>query len=272
MFTTISQPAPFTRLFSHHHTSQPHNPSPLAPRHANLTSSQAPTTMPMSHSKPQSPRIEHKHTHKQEKSTTTRATSPKQSYYADRYANNSPKAQLARQKASREQQRRDIFLNRVKRDRDEGRFDARSEQIQRINYLAQQRRYQEAIARSAPDVGPLMEEVEDGGGEGEGGGMVFDDGAEGLGGVEDERILEEFISQEEEYQAFLEELEPLWDIEQQSQQGDGPPSSQYDDEEDYENIFAELLIGDDDQDNQHQHTISSDQNDSMHDRMDMSCG
>ncbi|OJD23666.1 hypothetical protein ACJ73_04982 [Blastomyces percursus] len=285
MFTTIAQPASFTSLFSHHHhqhTSQPNNPSPLAPRHANLAPSRPPTTtMSMSPSKSQSQRIEHNHTTRQEKSITV-ATPPKRSYYADRYAdryaNNPPKAQLARQKASRDQQRRDIFLNKVKRDRDEGRFDARSEQIQRINYLAQELRYREAIARSAPDVGSLMEEAEGGRGVGEGDGMVFDEGAEGMSGVEDERILEVFISQEEEYQAFLEELEHSRDIERQkSQQGDGssPPSSQYDDEEDYENIFAELL-DDDDHHNQHhqqhQHTVSSDQNDSMHDGMDMSCG
>ncbi|KLJ08494.1 hypothetical protein EMPG_16074 [Blastomyces silverae] len=127
--------------------------------------------------------------------------------------------------------------------------------------------------------------------------MVFDEGVEGMGGVEDERILEEFISQEEEYQAFLEELERSRDIEQQqqSQQGDGdgscPPSSQYDEEEDYENIFAELLDDDDEEEEedqrqhhrhqhqhqyqyqrQHHHTRSSEQNDSMNDGMDTSCG
>ncbi|PGG95290.1 hypothetical protein GX51_08288 [Blastomyces parvus] len=232
--------------------------------------------MPMPYSKFQSQPIEH--TSKQDKPTPT-ATPPKQSY-ADRHSNqfirNSPAARLARQTASREQQRRDIFLNQVKRDRDKGRFDARSEQIQRINFLAQQRRHQEAIARAAPDVEPLMEEVE---GEGVGGdGMVVDLGAEGKGGVEDERILVNLISQEEEYQAFLKELDRSRDITLQSQQGGGcPPSSQYDEEEDYESIFAELLDDDDDDDDgrqhhqqhQHQHT---DQNDSMNDGMDMSCG
>lgn len=79
----------------------------------------------------------------------------------------------------------------------------------------------------------------------------------------DERILEEFISEEQDYQAFLEELERPGDIEQQSQPV--PASSQYDDEEIYEHIFAELL--DDDHDH---HTASLDHTDDMNDGMDTS--
>ncbi|KKZ65375.1 hypothetical protein EMCG_08794 [[Emmonsia] crescens] len=265
MFTTSVQPAPFTNLFSL--TPQPRHPSPLAPRHANLAISHPVTTM--SHSKPQSQTIEHANT--QEKTTTPSPSLPKQSY-ADRYARQirNPAAQIARQNGSREK-RRDMFLNRVKRDRDEGRFEARGEQVQRINYLAQQRRYQEAIARSAPDFGPMMEEVEGGVDK-----MVFDEGGQGMGlgwkgdrgdGVEDELILEEFISQEEEYQAFLEELERSREDEQQSQQC--PPSSQYDDEEDYENIFADLL-DDDHHRHQHHQNGTPGHNDSMNDGMDTS--
>ncbi|OJD10539.1 hypothetical protein AJ78_08475 [Emergomyces pasteurianus Ep9510] len=241
----------------------------------------------MSSSKPQSP-----HEKKDKKiPPSPPSPSPPKQLYADRYARliRNPAAQIARQSGSREK-RRAMFLDKVKRDRDEGRFEARSEQIQRINYLAQQRRYEEEIARSAPDFGPMMMEEEEGEGEGEDGGggeaeMVFDGGDQGMmgsrwkandrgDGVEDERILEEFVSQEEEYQAFLEELERSRETEQLPQQC--PPSSQFDDEEDYENIFANLLDNDDnddDDDQQQQHNRrSTGQNDRMNDGMDTSYG
>ncbi|EGC43496.1 conserved hypothetical protein [Histoplasma capsulatum var. duboisii H88] len=257
MFTAITQQPPFTHLFSH------------APQ----------TFLPSHHANLVVPRHQlqiMEHDNKQAKATTSppSRTLPRQSY-AERYANQirNPAAKLACQRGSREK-RLGSFLNKVKHDRDEGRFEARSDQIQRTNYLAQLRRYQETLARSAPDFGPLMEEEEEEDVKVDDDGMVFDEGIQGIGvgarwkkdrgvGFEDERILEEFISEEQDYQAFLEELERSGDIEQQSQPV--PASSQYDDEEDYEHIFAELL--DDDHDH---HTASPDHTDDMNDGMDTS--
>ncbi|EEH44540.1 uncharacterized protein PADG_00829 [Paracoccidioides brasiliensis Pb18] len=219
----------------------------------------------MANRKPESPPMK-EHVDDNKKSRTSSPSLSRRSY-AERYASQirSPSAQIVHQHASREKQR-DMFLNKVKRSRDEGRFEARSDQMQMINYLVQQRRYQEEIERSAPDFGEMMEEVE--GGEGL---MGFEDG-QGVDsrwgsrgdGVEEERILEEFISQEEQYQAFLEELESSRETEQPLQPC--PPSSHYDDEDYYETIFADL-IG-----NGHGPAKSSGENDNGNDGMDTSQG
>ncbi|OAX81099.1 hypothetical protein ACJ72_04555 [Emergomyces africanus] len=122
MFATIAQPAtPFTNIFSL--PPQPRHPSPLAPRHAaNLSISHSRTTMSSSSSKPQSPQTTTDNADKKDKTITPSPSLPKQ-FYADRYARQirNPAAQIARQHGSREK-RRDMFLNKVKRDRDEGRI------------------------------------------------------------------------------------------------------------------------------------------------------
>ncbi|EEH39874.2 hypothetical protein PAAG_02063 [Paracoccidioides lutzii Pb01] len=261
MFTTVAQPSPSANLFSL--PPQPLHPPPLNPRHAKRPRSHSYTTM--ANSKPESQMKEHVDDNK--KNRTSSPSLSRQSY-AERYASQIrwPPAQIVRQHASREKQR-DMFLNKVKRSRDEGRFEARSDQMQMINYLVQQRRYQEEIERSAPDFGEMMEEVE--GGEGL---MGFEDGQGvdprwGSRGDEveaEERILEEFISQEEQYQAFLEELESSRETEQQLQPC--PPSSHYDDEDYYETIFADLI------DNGHGQAKSSGKNDNVNDGMDTSQG
>ncbi|KAK2809883.1 hypothetical protein FQN50_003524 [Emmonsiellopsis sp. PD_5] len=260
-----------------HHSNKP-TPSPSSP----FTSPPQPST-----STPTSPFSFHPST----TTTTTTARSPtpnskqQQSSYATRYLTkiHNPSAQIARQHASSLEKRRDVFLNKVKRDRDAGRFDARGEQIQRMDYLAQRRRYQEAIMRSAPDLdldldlegmgGGVGDEMIFEGGEGMGMGMGMMGAARGRWAEDDnDRILDEFISQEEEeFQAFLEQFENPSQQQQQTQQQTlqqkqhSPEGSQYDDEEDYDHIFVDLL----DHDHDHDHTGGESQRD---DSMDMSQG
>ncbi|KAK2782196.1 hypothetical protein FQN52_001034 [Onygenales sp. PD_12] len=279
MFATIAHPTP---LESHFHF-LPSHPSPLSPRRnanmnmnlspitprpismspANPHRSNKPTTSPSSpFTSPPQPSTSASPFSLSPTATTTRSPPPnpttkQQSSYATRYLTtiHNPSAAIARQHASSLEKRRDVFLNKVKRDRDAGRFDARGEQIQRMDYLKQRRRYQEAIMRSAPDLDVDLDLDE--GGMGVRDEMVFEEGGEGMGMMEErgrgrwgeednDRILDEFISQEEEeFQAFLEQLEnpsqPQAQTQQQLHQQHSPEGSQYDDEEDYDHIFVDLL-------------------------------
>lgn len=45
-----------------------------------------------------------------------------------------------------------MFLNRVKSDRDAGRFEARGEQMMMMEHLADKRRWEESMARDADAV------------------------------------------------------------------------------------------------------------------------
>ncbi|PGH18125.1 hypothetical protein AJ79_00753 [Helicocarpus griseus UAMH5409] len=243
MFTTFAHSSPISNPFA--------VSSPLSPHNAGLPINRS-STSPMSRQR--------EHTDRSKTSTTSLSFSspnssptprPRQSY-ADRYATQirNPSAKIARQHASLEK-RRDMFLNKVKRDRDEGIFEARGEQIQRITHLAQQRRYEEAIAQSAPDFGPMVIEEEE--------------GEVGDTNEVDERLLQELISQEEEYQAFIEALDRSGQIEPEQPSA---TSSQYDDEEDYEHIFVDLLDHDQYYAGASGHPNGGG-NSNMHDGMDM---
>lgn len=76
--------------------------------------------------------------------------------YAERYANQianplKTSTSLARSKT------RKMFLNRVKNERDAGRFEARGEQMMMAEYLADKRRWEESMKR---DVDGIMEGYE----------------------------------------------------------------------------------------------------------------
>ncbi|KAK2757229.1 hypothetical protein FQN54_004743 [Arachnomyces sp. PD_36] len=215
----------------------PHQPSPLSPRSKNIQSSPI-FSMPTSQSKPLFP------THRNRDST--RRNNPTTSFsqrYAERISN--PAANVGRRRAaalpnsssptstgtSRARQtmpsssstspndkRRDVFLNRVKRDRDEGRFESRSEQILRMDYLAQRRRYEEAMKKSAPNLEAVVEGAEE---------VVEEDEI----GEIDEDLSEEYDSLRNEFETE----EGGWD----SHMSGGDNASF--EEEDYDSIFMDML-------------------------------
>ncbi|KAM5505077.1 hypothetical protein McanMca71_003396 [Microsporum canis] len=126
------------------------------------------------------------------------ATAPTfNSHFAQRYAATiaRPAARVT-ERRSRES-RRDAFLNKVKRSRQSAQFEARSDQIQRSDFLEQQKQFNEEMARSAPP----LEGVEDD--EGEEGEDLY---CHAQGEEIDEALLEDFIAQEEnEYMGLVED-------------------------------------------------------------------
>lgn len=56
---------------------------------------------------------------------------------------------------------RKMFLNRVRNDRDEGRFEARGEQMMHMEHLADRRRWEETMAREGEVAEPGIEEEDD---------------------------------------------------------------------------------------------------------------
>ncbi|KAK2873839.1 hypothetical protein FQN49_002024 [Arthroderma sp. PD_2] len=128
---------------------------------------------------------------------TTRPASST-SHFAQRYAATiSRPAARVTERQSRES-RRDAFLNKVKRGRRSDQFDARSDQIQRSDFLEQRKRFEEEMARSAPQV-EIMEDDDDEGTK-EGYPREQDEGI-------DEALLEDFIAEEEnEYMSLVEDV------------------------------------------------------------------
>ena len=56
---------------------------------------------------------------------------------------------------------RKMFINRVKNERDSGRFEARGEQMMMMEHLADKRKWEESMARDAGNVMPEFEADED---------------------------------------------------------------------------------------------------------------
>lgn len=54
-----------------------------------------------------------------------------------------------------------MFLNRVRNDRDEGRFEARGEQMMHMEHLADRRRWEESMAREGEVAEYGIEDEED---------------------------------------------------------------------------------------------------------------
>ncbi|OGE50688.1 hypothetical protein PENARI_c016G01821 [Penicillium arizonense] len=158
--------------------------------------------------------------------TTPTRTSSKPKFearYASTIANplkNAPS--LARSKT------RKMFLNRVRNERDSGRFEARGEQMMRMECLADRRRWEESMAAD----GEVMGLEFDGEFEGEGEDDMLPDEAD---------ALDEFISQEEAMEMALRETQgvaaPLLGR-VDSLRGDGSRVPFSDDE--YDDIFMGL--------------------------------
>ncbi|QVM08593.1 hypothetical protein D8B26_003278 [Coccidioides posadasii str. Silveira] len=99
----------------------------------------------------------------QEKETTKKppsSTSPHTSY-AQRYASKirNPAARVAG-RASQDV-RRNAFLNRIKRGRENSMFSAREDSILWMDYVAQKQRFEEEMARSAPVLSNVEDEMMD---------------------------------------------------------------------------------------------------------------
>ncbi|KAH8426998.1 uncharacterized protein LDX57_004719 [Aspergillus melleus] len=135
---------------------------------------------------------------------TSTATAP--STYAHRYAtkisnplHNQPRSYTASSTPTARSTRRNAFLNRVKRERDAGRFENRGEQLALMEHVAEEKRWGEVMRRRAERL--AMGELEldyDYEGEGSGGGDVAEgEGQEVELSVEDEIALEEYLRQED---------------------------------------------------------------------------
>ncbi|KAF1960168.1 hypothetical protein CC80DRAFT_438751 [Byssothecium circinans] len=60
------------------------------------------------------------------------------------------------------QKRRDMFFRKVQKGRDDKKWDARGEQIQRLDYISEHKRWEAEKARQAPEVGEEIVDDEEG--------------------------------------------------------------------------------------------------------------
>ncbi|KAJ5916331.1 hypothetical protein N7504_000346 [Penicillium tannophilum] len=107
-------------------------------------------------------------------SPSTRATK-----FSDRYTNQVANPMKSTTSLARSKTRK-MFMNRVRNERDEGRHEARGEQMMHADYLADKRKWEESMARDM-DIVPMQGDMEEDD-------MLPDD---------DARALDEFVSQEE---------------------------------------------------------------------------
>ncbi|KAJ5155854.1 hypothetical protein N7492_008657 [Penicillium capsulatum] len=115
---------------------------------------------------------------------------------------------------------RKMFLNRVKTERDTGRFEARGEQMMRMEHLADKKRWEDRMARDADAYVPGSELEEEN--------MLFED--------PDARALDELVSQEEA-------MEMAWREAVANGAGQGhqmaEPNGSFSDDE-YDDIFTAI--------------------------------
>ncbi|KAF3386544.1 hypothetical protein F1880_000317 [Penicillium rolfsii] len=139
--------------------------------------------------------------------------------YAERYATQIANPMRNTTSLARSKTRK-MFLNRVKNERDAGRFEARGEQMMMAEYLADKRRWEESMAR---DVDGVLQGVER---------DIEDDGM--LPDEAELRALDEFVSQEEAFEMALQEQELL-----SNRHGLAEPDAPFSDA-DYDDIFMHL--------------------------------
>ncbi|KAK1145570.1 hypothetical protein N8T08_004128 [Aspergillus melleus] len=144
--------------------------------------------------------------------TPTSPSSPRTatSTYAHRYATkisnpllNQPRSYTASSTPTARSTRRNAFLNRIKRERDAGRFENRGEQIALMEHVAEEKRWGEVMRRRAERLamGELDLDYDYEGGDGDGDGDGAEDEGQGQEevelSVEDEIALEEYLRQED---------------------------------------------------------------------------
>ncbi|KAF2184266.1 hypothetical protein K469DRAFT_688753 [Zopfia rhizophila CBS 207.26] len=134
------------------------------------------------------------------------------------------------------ERRRDMFFKRVQKDRDDRRWEARGEQIQRLDFISSHKRWEAEKARQAPQLDDeyLEEEVTE-----DRSSSFIGDSAPKPG--EEEAQEADFILEQEER-----ELQALIAL-MENDQGHQNASSQYDgsDEEDYDQILIEYMANSD---------------------------
>ncbi|KAL8787787.1 MAG: hypothetical protein Q9195_007618 [Heterodermia aff. obscurata] len=120
------------------------------------------------------------------------------------------------------ERRRQVFLKRVKDASDHRRWQTRSDQILRKDFLSQQKQWEAKLARSAPDVFAASDD---------------DDDKEGFLGIPNEvEMVDEILTQEDR------EVEALVALLDQEVGGHEKPASDYDnDDEVYDRIFIESV-------------------------------
>ncbi|PWY84580.1 hypothetical protein BO94DRAFT_575967 [Aspergillus sclerotioniger CBS 115572] len=181
------------------------------------------------------------------------------SSYAQRYAStiSNPMTKHMMTSAS-PSARRNLFLNRVKRARDEGRFENRGEQLVLMEHVAEEKRWGEVMRRRAERLGGFGEEEDE---------VV---GEEGIPDDMDAHALDEYLQEQAAEMERLEYLNDMYDgpHRQQSDGGGGGggagagAGASFSDEE-YDDLFMDLA--------EHQpHTRGSGQEFAHSQDMDMS--
>ncbi|GLA11475.1 hypothetical protein AnigIFM62618_003771 [Aspergillus niger] len=260
MFATLPmQQQPGSSPPPQHHQQQqytPTRPSPLSPRRHtntptpnifasnntqfNLPSSPftlpTPTKLPsISASAPPSPTPPQQEQQQQPHQFSRRQRNIQSSpNYAHRYANTISNPMNKHLKSSASPSARlNLFLNRVKRDRDDGRFGDRGEQLVLMEHVAEEKRWGEVMRRRAEEMMGVVEEEEE------------EDYMNGF----DAHALDEYL---QEQAAEMERLEHLNQQQQQQQQqyhqggfdsggrGNGGMNTSFSDEEEYDDLFMDL--------------------------------
>ncbi|KAF2745576.1 hypothetical protein M011DRAFT_426569 [Sporormia fimetaria CBS 119925] len=132
------------------------------------------------------------------------------------------------------QRRRDLFFRRVQKDREDGRWSARGEQIQRLDWVTEQKRWEAEKARQAPELREdyVEEEATD---------LVANTPA--IATASDPRSEQEIaeaeyiLAQEErEFQALIADMKEEQHVPDNASQHYGS------DDDDYDQIFMECAI------------------------------
>lgn len=103
---------------------RPQRSSPLSPRNQNLI--------------PQMPSRPH--------STTSKASTS----FAQRCLKSNPLHRVQEKKGNTKDKRRDVFFNKVAREREDRKWESRGEALLRMDYLSERRKWEETLRKSAP--------------------------------------------------------------------------------------------------------------------------
>ncbi|RAL01633.1 uncharacterized protein BO80DRAFT_501573 [Aspergillus ibericus CBS 121593] len=252
MFATLPtqqhpQPQPQSQQRQYHQQQQQHTPtrpSSLSPHRTPITTTTSTTTSQFLNFNFSSPFSTTTLTTPTKSPSAFAPTSPsptpqqqqeqQQSRYAHRYATNisNPMTKHMMTSAS-PSARRNLFLNRVKRARDEGRFENRGEQLVLMELVAEEKRWGEVMRRRAERL-----EVE---GEGEDEG-VMEEVPDDL----DSHALDEYLQEQAAEMERLEALDEMYPQPQLLDSGGAGAGASFSDEE-YDDLFMDLA--------EHQHYL-----------------
>ncbi|EON62813.1 hypothetical protein W97_02038 [Coniosporium apollinis CBS 100218] len=141
-------------------------------------------------------------------------------------------------RSATQERRRDLFLKKVQQDRDEKRWEARGDQIMKLDFVAERRRWEAEQARAAPNPDEPSEDSEYGEGYNDLP-MWSSQQTEARRSSQPEEEAEAVIQQEnEELDAMISMMEEQGQTSQTSSIGSPGFGS---DDEDYDIIFSEIL-------------------------------